>query len=985
MGGSGSDGMIMVWEDLTVELPIFGEEDSSFSSKKKKKLLNGLTGLAQPGKIMAVMGPSGSGKTTLLHSFSGRLPPNVIVTGSILMNRKKTNSYCKEVSYVAEEEMFLGTLTVRETLTYSANIRLPSKMSKEEINNVVEETIMKLGLEECANNTIGNWHLRGISNGEKKRVSIGLEILTQPHVLLLDEPTSGLDSASAFYVIQALTNIASNGKIVICSIHQPSSEIFNLFDHLLLLSNGETVYFGEANMALKEASSSYSAVGMRTAEIRATLIESYKCSELMINSRNRIQMLQPNLFYAERSKGHYGEAAFVLANIISSFPFLLVISLFSGVIIYFMVQFHPGATNLAFFCINLFCCLSVVESCIMIVASLVPNVLMGIGTGTGVIIFMMMPSQIFRRLPDIPKFFWRYPMSYLSFATWAMQGQYKNDMLGLEFDPLLPGYPKVSGEQVLTMSYVTQEDYFLGTLTVRETLTYAAHLRLPSNMTKDEINKMVTKILDEMGLQDCADCRIGNWHLRGISNGEKRRLSISIEILTQPHILLLDEPTSGLDSAASFYVISSLRSIAHNGRIVICSIHQPCSEVFNLFDDLFLLAAGETVFFGERTMAVKFFADAGFPCPTRKNPPEHFLRCISAEFDSVATLIQSRNIKAASSSWNPSMNKTTEEIKSELIKNYKNSMHSAKAREKIREIKQREVPLIGRTYDTSMLKQLCTLTQRSFLNMFRDIGYCWLRIVFYILVSGSAGFLYLNIGTGSGAILSRGKCDGFIYGFMAFLCLGGLPFFLEELKVFKRERFGRHYGEAVYVLSSFLSSFPFVLAISLSSGTILYHMMNFHPGFSHYFYFCINLLCCISVTEGCMLLVAALVSNLLLAIGTATGIIGQFKNDLIGLEFEPLVPGDAKIKGEVILQETYGISTDYSKWWDLGAIVCLLISYRLLFFLVLKHKERVTSLLHIKRTFLDIFLRRHSLKDKYISSKRHQSLYPLSAQEGLSS
>ncbi|KAK7244556.1 hypothetical protein RIF29_39380 [Crotalaria pallida] len=571
------------------------------------------------------------------------------------------------------------------------------------------------------------------------------------------------------------------------------------------------------------------------------------------------------------------------------------------------------------------------------------------------------------------------------------------------------------------ISYVTQEDYFLGTLTVRETLTYAAHLRLPANMTKNEIDMMVAKILAEIGLEDCADSRLGNWHLRGISNGEKRRLSISIEILTQPHILLLDEPTSGLDSAASFYVISSLRSIAHDGRIVICSIHQPSSEVFNLFDDLFLLAGGETVYFGERIMSVKFFADEGFPCPTRKNPPEHFLRCVSPEFDSVATLTHFGSAKAASSSWNSTMNKTTEEIKSELIKNYKNSVHSANARKKITEIKLSEETFAGRTYDTSTLKQLCTLTRRSLLNMSRDIGYYWLRIVFYILVSVSAGFLYFNIGTSYGAIVSRGKCDGFIYGFMAFLCLGGLPFFLDELKVFKQERFGRHYGEAVYVLSSFLSSFPFVLAITLSSGTILYRMMKFHPGFSHYCYFCINLLCCISATEGCMLLVAALVSNLVLAIGTAIGVIvlmmmpsiifrrltdlpkifwrypmsyisytawsiqGQFKNDLIGLEFEPLVPGDARIKGEVILQDTFGIQTSYSKWWDLGALVCLLISYRLLFFLVLKHKERVSSLLSTKRALLNILHRRPSLKDKYISSKRHQSLYPLSAQEDLSS
>ncbi|KAK7285623.1 hypothetical protein RJT34_20399 [Clitoria ternatea] len=586
--------MVMVWEDVTVER--CGAEEKK---KKKKKLLDGITGFAEPGRIMALMGPSGCGKTTLLNSFTGKLNANVVVTGNILINGKKRTLCSKEVSYVAQEELFLGTLTVKETLTFSASMRLPSKMTKEEIAKVVEETIMEMGLEDCADNKIGNWHSRGISNGEKKRLSIGLEILTQPHALLLDEATCGLDSASAFYVIQALRNIALNGKIVICSIHQPSFEIFNLFDDLLLLSSGETVYFGEANMALKffadagfhcptrrnpsdhfllcinldfdlitEAlnriqlsvvSSSNSTIGMRTSEIRRILIGSYKSSKLIVNARRRIQQLKSNViemydeqemesnersstswrkqlctltkrsflnmtrdigyywlriifyilvsisigtlffhigtdnhsilargkcvsfiyafmislscgglpffieelkvFYGERSKGHYGEAAFVVSNIISSFPFLVLISLFSGLIIYFTVQFHPGLTNCAFFCINLFCCLSVVESCIMVVASLVPNVLMGIGTGTGVIIFMMMSSQIFRPLPDIPKFFWRYPMSYLSFATWAVQGQYKNDMLGIEFDSILPGDPKVSGEKVLTLVFGVPLDH----------------------------------------------------------------------------------------------------------------------------------------------------------------------------------------------------------------------------------------------------------------------------------------------------------------------------------------------------------------------------------------------------------------------------------------------------------------------------------------------------------------------------------------------
>lgn len=154
-------------------------------------------------------------------------------------------------SYVKQEDVLLGTLSVKETISYSAHLRLPECLSKEEVNTIVEETITGMGLEDCKNGLIGNWHLRGISGGEKKRVSIALEILTSPSLLFLDEPTTGLDSASAFFVIQSLKNIASDGRTVISSIHQPSSEVFALFDDLLLLSGGETVYFGEAKMALE--------------------------------------------------------------------------------------------------------------------------------------------------------------------------------------------------------------------------------------------------------------------------------------------------------------------------------------------------------------------------------------------------------------------------------------------------------------------------------------------------------------------------------------------------------------------------------------------------------------------------------------------------------------------------------------------------------------------------------------------------------------
>lgn len=153
---------------------------------------------------------------------------------------------------------------------------------------------------------------------------------------------------------------------------------------------------------------------------------------------------------------------------------------------------------------------------------------------------------------------------------------------------------------------MTQENVLLGTLTVRETLTYSAYLRLPTRRGNKEVLEVVERTMEEMGLEDCADRPIGNWHLRGISGGEKKRLSIALEILSRPQLLFLDEPTSGLDSAAAFSVISTLRQMALDGnKTIISSVHQPSSEVFALFDDLYLLSGGETVYFGDTKSATK--------------------------------------------------------------------------------------------------------------------------------------------------------------------------------------------------------------------------------------------------------------------------------------------------------------------------------------------------------------------------------------------
>lgn len=154
-------------------------------------------------------------------------------------------------------------------------------------------------------------------------------------------------------------------------------------------------------------------------------------------------------------------------------------------------------------------------------------------------------------------------------------------------------------------AYVTQDDTLMTTLTVKEAVYYSAQLQLPDSMTMLKKIERAQVTIREMGLQNVMNTRIGGWGAKGLSGGEKRRVSICIELLTQPKLLFLDEPTSGLDSAASYYVMSRIANLGHKSsqRTIVASIHQPSYEVFQLFDNLCLLSCGETVYFGPASAA----------------------------------------------------------------------------------------------------------------------------------------------------------------------------------------------------------------------------------------------------------------------------------------------------------------------------------------------------------------------------------------------
>ncbi|KAL2461814.1 ABC transporter G family member 11 [Abeliophyllum distichum] len=530
-----------------------------------------------------------------------------------------------------------------------------------------------------------------------------------------------------------------------------------------------------------------------------------------------------------------------------------------------------------------------------------------------------------------------------------------------------------------TAAYVTQDDNLIGTLTVRETISYSARLRLPDRMPWSEKRTLVESTIIEMGLQDCADTVIGNWHLRGISGGEKRRVSIAVEILMRPRLLFLDEPTSGLDSASAFFVTQTLRGLSRDGRTVIASIHQPSSEVFELFDRLYLLSGGKTVYFGQASEAYEFFANAGFPCPPLRNPSDHFLRCINSDFDKVkATLKGSMKLRFESND-DPLDKVTTSEAMRTLIDSFRSSQYSYLAKEKIEEMsKVKGTVLDSRGSQASFFMQAFTLTKRSFVNMSRDFGYYWLRLVIYIVVTVCIGTIYLNVGTGYNSILARGACASFVFGFVTFMSIGGFPSFVEDMKVFQRERLNGHYGVTAFVISNTLSAMPFLILITFISGTVCYFMVHLHPGFIHYLFFVLCLYASVTVVESLMMAIASVVPNFLMGIIIGAGIQGifmlvsgyfrlpndipkpfwrypmsyisfhfwalqgQYQNDLKGLVFDNQTPDLPKIPGEYILENVFQIDVNRSKWTDLSVLFSMIIIYRIIFFIMIKTNEDVT-------------------------------------------
>ncbi|KAM3302834.1 ABC transporter G family member 3 [Capsicum chacoense] len=571
-------GASICWKDLTVT--IRGKR------KYSDKVVKSSNGYALPGTMTVIMGPAKSGKSTLLRALAGRLPDSARMYGEVFVNGTKMHMPYGSYGYVNRETTLIGTLTVREFLYYSALLQLPGFLCQK--RSVVEDAIDSMSLGDYANKLIGgHCYMKGLRSGERRRVSIARELVMRPHILFIDEPLYRLDSVSALLMMVTLKKLASTGCTLIFTIYQSSTEVFGLFDRICLLSNGNTLFFGETLACLQHFSNAgfpcpimqspsdhflraintefdriiamckswqddhgdLSAVNMDTAVAIRTLEATYKSSadaaaletmivklteregpslkskgmvgnitrvavltwrSLLIMSREwkyywlrlilymllalcigtvfsglghtlssvvtRVaaifafvsftsilsiagvpaQMKEIKIYACEESNQHSGAFIFLLGQLFASIPFLFLISISSSLVFYFLVGLRDEFSLLMYFVLNFFTCLLVNEGLVLAVTSIWQDVFWNILILVSTQVIMMLSAGFLRIRSALPRPVWMYPISYIAFHTYSIQGLLENEYIETSF--AIGQVRTISGNQALQNVYDISTD-----------------------------------------------------------------------------------------------------------------------------------------------------------------------------------------------------------------------------------------------------------------------------------------------------------------------------------------------------------------------------------------------------------------------------------------------------------------------------------------------------------------------------------------------
>lgn len=392
-------------------------------------------------------------------------------------------------------------------------------------------------------------------------------------------------------------------------------------------------------------------------------------------------------------------------------------------------------------------------------------------------------------------------------------------------------------------SYVEQEDALIGSLTVRETINFAGRLSLPSNISRAERIARVDHLLKSFGLQGVKDGIVGTPLRKGISGGQKRRLSVAAQLITSPKILFLDEPTSGLDSATSAEVVGYLSKVAKAyNLIVIASIHQPSTSTFQMFDSVFLLSGGKQCYAGPVSTIDAHFDAIGFPMPNHMNPAEHIIDVVNTDFLGSTDSGLAR-LERIHNAWKSSA--TAQEVLSVHADNVKNA---------------HEVPK-NKDQKPGFASQTLSLLHRLFIKSYRDILAYGVRIAMYLGLAIMMGTVWLRLDNHQNSIIPFTNAIFFGSAFMSFMAVAYVPAFLEDRSMYVKERANGLYGSGAFLVSNFLIGLPYLFLITLLFSIIAYWLSNFQPSAIAFFTWIMWLFLDLVAAESLVVLVSSLVPN----------------------------------------------------------------------------------------------------------------------------
>ncbi|KAF2459939.1 putative ATP-binding cassette transporter [Lineolata rhizophorae] len=365
-------------------------------------------------------------------------------------------------------------------------------------------------------------------------------------------------------------------------------------------------------------------------------------------------------------------------------------------------------------------------------------------------------------------------------------------------------------------SYVEQEDALIGSLTVRETVYFAAKLALSSHMSRKELHQRVDDLIASFGLGAQKHTIVGTPIKKGLSGGQKKRLGVASRLVTDPKILFLDEPTSGLDSTLSYEVIKYIKEIGRkNNLVIIASIHQPSTSTYHMFDKLCLLSLGKTCYFGPISEARAYFTKIGYEMPAEVNPAEYFLDLINIDLVREGDDVRAR-MDHITREWAASNESVL--VKNEIDRTIEAAKHPEKTMPDLDKIKINKPNPVVIPW---------TLLHRSWIKSYRDVVAYGIRIVMYLGLAILMGTVFLRLKSSQTYIQPFINAIFFGGAFMSFMAVAYVPAFLEDRATFAKERANGLVGPLSFMISNFIIGLPFLFLITVLFSIVIYWLTNF--------------------------------------------------------------------------------------------------------------------------------------------------------------